>query len=398
MQFSSDYFSFRNNPKSIVELDGLRAIAILLVLCRHAVWPLYSQEKSLYAIGEWDVIIPFLNGWIGVDLFFVLSGFLVSFHLLKRNVDGIFPKISQYLGGRALRIIPSYFAVLTLVVFGTIPLYSVSPDFLDIRILYHLLFLQDYYPANIVVAFWSLGVEEKFYLLAPFLLLWAIAQKTQLKRYIFLATLVLLPLIFRTITTVFYYPEMISYNDFFTIFRSPFHQSFDGLAIGVFCAFIYSDQAKKDRKITLKWAQKIFWISSVLFGLQLFSTELLGQIGWYQKIFQPLILSITFAGILLGAIFGGSPKKILGAALLRVIARISYPLYLIHIPLLPLSLALSGFQIGDGGLAFCQFLAVFFTLSGMAALFLHFSIEKPFLLLKDRMWSLPLKKVPVISK
>ncbi|PCI51535.1 MAG: hypothetical protein COB49_01590 [Alphaproteobacteria bacterium] len=393
MQPLSDYFSFKSNPKAIVELDGLRAIAVLLVLCRHAVWPLYSQDKTLFPIGEWDILIPFLNGWIGVDLFFVLSGFLITYHLLKRGVNSSFSKIGQYLGGRLLRIIPAYFTVLALVVLGMIPLYQIAPDYLGVRIIYHLLFLQDYLPANIVVAFWSLGVEEKFYFLAPFLLLLAVGQKTPTRCYMLLGALVLLPLLFRAITAVLYYPEITSYGDFFTIFRSPFHHSFDGLAIGVFCAFLYSSQLKKGAPKNPDWAIRIFWFSSALLCLQLFGSELLGKIGWYQKIFQPLVLSLTFGGILMGAIFGGSPKYILGAYSLRVIARISYPLYLIHIPLLPLCLTLSGYQVGNGGFAFCQFLAVFFTLSGMAALFLHFVAEKPFLLLKDKMWSPPLKNI-----
>ena len=62
----------------------MRGIAILLVLIRHAIHPIYEQHGKLFEIGNWDVAIPLLNGWMGVDLFFVLSGFLITHHLLHR--------------------------------------------------------------------------------------------------------------------------------------------------------------------------------------------------------------------------------------------------------------------------------------------------------------------------
>ena len=79
-----EYLSVSRRQGAIPELDGLRGIAILLVLARHAVRPIYEQHGELLRLGNWDIAYPLLNGWMGVDLFFVLSGFLVSHHLLKR--------------------------------------------------------------------------------------------------------------------------------------------------------------------------------------------------------------------------------------------------------------------------------------------------------------------------
>ncbi len=67
--------------------------------------------------------VPFLNGWIGVDLFFVLSGFLITHHILRRGGGRPLAKFGYYSSARALRIVPSYVAVLALVIAGTIPLY-----------------------------------------------------------------------------------------------------------------------------------------------------------------------------------------------------------------------------------------------------------------------------------
>lgn len=375
-------------PGAIAELDGLRAIAILLVLGRHAVWPLYQKSHYLFPVGPWDMAVPFLNGWIGVDLFFVLSGFLITHHILRRGGGRPLAKFGHYLSARALRIVPCYLAVLALVIAGTIPLYQVAPEHLTLRVVYHLLFLQDYLPADIVVPFWSLGVEEKFYLIAPLLVLVAFRSGSTNRRYVFLAGLILLPMVLRA-ATAFQYPEVTDYYWFFRIFRSPFHVSFDGLAVGVCCAFIYRDRPKLRGTERFPWPARLFWLSTVMLVLQLFAGQLLGQIGWYQKILQPLVLSLTFGGLLLSVAFGGAKGGILRSHILLIVARISYPLYLIHIALVPLALVWTGFFVGASPLDFLGYLTVYLVISFVAAFLLHFSVEKPFLLLKDHLWKSP---------
>lgn len=75
------YFSVGTVPGAIPELDGLRGIAILLVLLRHAARPVFDEHGEIFSLGGWDIAVPLLNGWMGVDLFFVLSGFLITHHL-----------------------------------------------------------------------------------------------------------------------------------------------------------------------------------------------------------------------------------------------------------------------------------------------------------------------------
>ncbi len=380
------YFSFPRGKTAIPELDGLRTLAIFLVLGRHAAWLSSSNDTGIVSIGRWDLIIPLLNGWIGVDLFFVLSGFLIAFHLLRHGAESAISDGLRYLGARALRIVPAYFAVLFLVVAGLIPLYSVAPEYLTLRVVYHLLFLQDYFPANIVVAFWSLGVEEKFYLIAPLVVLAAYRAKSRVCRYAFLVGLVLMPSILRA-TTAVSASEVSDYDVFFAVFRSPFHLTFDGLALGVLCAFIFVDHGNLKEGNAGRWLAVLWYAATSAFFLQLFGFELLGRIGWYQKIFQPLVLSLTFAGLLLPAAFGVAPARALRHHGPLVLARISYPLYLIHVPLIPLTMALSGYQAGSGALAFAGYFAIFTVVSCLAAFALHFAVEKPFLLLKARLWS-----------
>ncbi|MGB1087143.1 MAG: acyltransferase family protein, partial [Alphaproteobacteria bacterium] len=71
------------DPKGgIVALDGLRGIAILLVLMRHAAYPVVAANPDGGGLDSaWFTFM--VNGWVGVDLFFVLSGFLIGAHVLR---------------------------------------------------------------------------------------------------------------------------------------------------------------------------------------------------------------------------------------------------------------------------------------------------------------------------
>lgn len=145
----------------IPALDGLRAIAILLVLFCHNIGPVTVQLGN------------FFNGWLGVDLFFVISGFLITSILLKeagRN-SGNFSLRNFYVR-RWLRICPAYFAFI-----GVVALWHLSCHNSHLRPLLCAVF----YLTNLDLAFawnfmpqayglahlWSLGMEEQFYLLWP---------------------------------------------------------------------------------------------------------------------------------------------------------------------------------------------------------------------------------------
>src|SRR5690349_6473617 len=88
-------------------LDGVRGVALLAVVCCHLIWPAIN--------GRLDAVDRVLvNGWIGVDLFFVLSGFLITGILIdardSSTRDGYF---RNFYARRALRIFPIYYLFLT---------------------------------------------------------------------------------------------------------------------------------------------------------------------------------------------------------------------------------------------------------------------------------------------
>jgi peptidoglycan/LPS O-acetylase OafA/YrhL len=140
------------SPKRNLGLDLLRLVAILLVLGRHMrPPPAGSPLRQLWANG----------GWVGVDLFFVLSGFLVSGLLFREFQRRGRVDIPRFLIRRALRIYPPFYFFLFFTVAASW-MFSRPPVLR--RLVGEILFLQNYLGA-LWAHTWSLAVEEHFYLL-----------------------------------------------------------------------------------------------------------------------------------------------------------------------------------------------------------------------------------------
>jgi peptidoglycan/LPS O-acetylase OafA/YrhL len=137
--------------KRVKTLDFLRGIAVILVLFRH------------------HTISPFLHkiGWIGVDLFFVLSGFLVSNLLFKEYVDTGKVNIRRFFIRRGLKIYPLFYFFILLTVATNLILSKLNihkDNILLTEIVNEIFFLQNYLD-GIWSHTWSLAVEEHFYIL-----------------------------------------------------------------------------------------------------------------------------------------------------------------------------------------------------------------------------------------
>lgn len=147
-------------------LDGLRGIAVLMVVLYHMEY--LAPRPTLWARA---LTAPLRIGWSGVDLFFVLSGFLITGILL--DTRGSPNYFRSFYARRALRIFPLYYLVLSAILIlshFTSALDYVLPSPHD-RIFYFLYLnnwwplLRDTWHGNIIGHFWSLAVEEQFYLL-----------------------------------------------------------------------------------------------------------------------------------------------------------------------------------------------------------------------------------------
>lgn len=158
----------------ITELDGLRGLAVAMVLVWHFVGALIDQ-----GLGEWTKLLYALTifGRTGVDLFFVLSGFLITGILLdRRQTSAKF--LRHFYIRRFLRIVPSYL-VLVAVFWAAVVLGLRNDAFNgDTPLWQHLTFTQNWWMAehdswgpSAISVTWSVAIEEQFYLVFPLLVL-----------------------------------------------------------------------------------------------------------------------------------------------------------------------------------------------------------------------------------
>ena len=153
-------------------MDGLRGLAVLIVLLFHTTGGANSHFLPLHIFGE---IIQ--AGWVGVTLFFVLSGFLITGILWDSKGEAHWWR--NFYMRRSLRILPLYYFALVLVLLAATYVGTFHEAFA--KIWSPALFLQNipgpnrniFYDSSPfeLVHFWSLAVEEQFYLVWPLLLL-----------------------------------------------------------------------------------------------------------------------------------------------------------------------------------------------------------------------------------
>lgn len=374
---------FERSRSSIDALDGLRSFAIILVLLRHAIRPFSDlEEPGVFSIFGWDYMNFFLNGWVGVDLFFILSGFLIAHHLFKRQSNTLsFKEYGGYIFARGLRILPAYYFVIALILSGVFLNFDAGNENISFRIFYHALLMQDVLPSNINVVFWSLGVEWKFYLIAPFIVLYLSRLKSHRAVFNVIGICILLPLILRTALAL-NVSALVSYADYFPNFRSPFYMCFEGFFVGIFCAYIYANREKINIEHILSSANLIFWVGLLGILALVLPTPLLDHgTGWFAQTILQTLIALFWGAIVLSVLFGGGPVRFLSNGVFLVVARLSYVAYLVHLPLIPLSLALTALVIDiklATSLPFFLFFGILCALTTMLSVVIHFGIEKPF--------------------
>ncbi len=219
--------------KREIELDFVRGIAILLVLDYHG--PAHWLSEPLQFIGMSHF------GWVGVDIFFVLSGFLVGGLLIKEwQVRGRVDS-RRFLIRRAFKIWPPYYVYLVLILLlRKHPFSTIWGNFLNIQ----------NYTGSSVPHLWSLAVEEHFYFLLVLWLAFA-AWKGMTIRIVFIsmATVALL------VTVLRFFLSLNGFNVY-----APTHTRIDGLILGVLLAILYHF-----RRGRFEWLQQRYiWMGIIL--------------------------------------------------------------------------------------------------------------------------------------
>lgn len=296
----------------IAELDGLRGIAILLVMV-HRFWPRSDTGLAADLAGA---------GWIGVDLFFVISGFLITGILLETRGQPDY--FRNFYIRRILRIFPLYYLFVgtVLLVFSSNPAFRESAG----SPFWYLFYLGNV-PEGLLghdVPYWlgpvwSLAIEEQFYLTFPLLV--AVLDRKRLT-VVLVAILGMAPLV-RTVTMVMA-PEHERVQYLFTLCR------LDTIAVGCLLAICWRSVNVDRHRVWLRQAgiAALVVVALVAFVTGLDRTTAWGRIGGYS------VVALGCGAIVLLAMLGrdGRSTAILRTSSLQYFGKLCFGLYLLHRP------------------------------------------------------------------
>jgi len=297
--------------KYIKQLDSLRAIAAMLVI----IWHWLPNSRHINALN---------NGSIGVNLFFVLSGFLITAILLKNRNEAErlqtnkLAVIKNFYARRALRIFPIYYLTILVIVLFQVRL---GATLTHAELVNSLFYTSNFYILNaqqwpdLTTHFWSLAVEEQFYLLWPFVVLFIP------KRYILPAILLFLG---TGIVT-----ECFITSPEFGFVATP--TCFDAFGTGALLAWVSTYNTH-----LLKQAYSLLGILALLCLILL-----LAQIpyGVFAHVPQRMVQSVIAVWIIVFILLNHHKRKmpfgfVWNNKVLLFLGKISYGIYLYHLPIL----------------------------------------------------------------
>lgn len=353
-------------------LDGLRGVAILLVLMTH-LWSYPTGHPTLNLLAA--------IGWSGVDLFFVLSGFLITGILWDTRQQPRYWR--NFLGRRALRIFPLYYLLLVFV-FVVLPLGRTSPELLRAREDW---WLYAAYLGNVALALsgwqlfmlditWSLSVEEQFYLVWP----WVVRKLTAPALILLCVALLVLTPALRLVAR-----HAFDLNGRWLLMIPVFRA--DAFATGALLALL--------RRVPLVSPARVRQIALGVLGvlgpfvtMRVVRGEFLRNTPFVDTLGFSVMALVMGAAVALAIEPGRIGRLLLTNRLMRFVGRVSYGLYLVH----PVALMIGGtlmarvfgqpIDAGAGlGLAVAQLVVVSLVALAAAAISFRY-IETPILSLK----------------
>lgn len=354
-------------------LDHLRALAILLVFFFHYFIVSGGQPEWLPNVASF--------GWTGVDLFFVLSGFLISSQLFVQIRQGETISFKTFFLKRIFRIIPAFLV--------TVGLYFCFPFFREkeaLPPLWKFLTFTQNLGLNLkefgtFSHAWSLCVEEHFYLFLPIILILLQKFNWISKSYWLLIMLFFFGFAIRIYSfNHLYLPKMNDENSWMYWYKYLYYPTYtrlDGLLVGVSIASLYVFLPKLTDKI-LKYGNLLFVLSLMILTSAYFLCE--DQMTFSASIFGFPLIALGFGFMVLSAI---SPTSFLfrwKSKTTTFLATLSYAIYLTHKGVIHTThLIFQDFQMDQNILLIISI----FTCIGFAYL-LNMTIEKPFMKLRKR--------------
>jgi peptidoglycan/LPS O-acetylase OafA/YrhL len=353
----------------------LRALAIVSVMVFHLQDSLPNSLHLLKSIG-----------WMGVDLFFVLSGFLIGSQLFKPFAVGRSLDVKRFYIRRAYRILPAYLTVLLL--YFAVAGWRERPGLAaPWKFLTFTANLVMNYPAEMAFSHaWSLCIEEHFYLLLPCFVIWQMRRPAVWKTAVLVTSVMVGGVLIRSweLFHVVRAPGVADEEAWALLMKRiyyPTYSRLDGLVCGVALASIVTFRPA--------WWARVSHRGGGLFaaGLMIFGVALWVFKGDYPSFEQPAgilygfpLVSVGFAFLVGAAVAQNGPLRLRvpGA---QALATLAFSLYLTHKEVAHVDRAVFPWLEGNSGwLAACVYAGTCLAFAGL----LYFGVERPFLLLRDR--------------
>ena len=295
----------------------MRGAAVLMVLGAHfnlGADPLSAPAWLNGVLRQWQT-----SGWSGVDLFFVLSGYLISGLLFREYAAHGRVRVGRFLIRRGLKIYPTFWVM---VLYTVIAMLASGNAVKSSELVSELLFVQNYGP-SLYNYTWSLAVEEHFYLLLVGLIAWRVSRDHDLRRVMQVVLLSLPVILVGRCISAWGWPGDYQPHVTYT------HLRLDGLAFGVtlgYLAIFHSEALER-------WVRRWRWL--LIASSALLSVALLGVPHT-----SPGIYTVGLSALYLGAgsllllaryaPFGTAPWSVV--APLAWVGANSYAIYLWHVP------------------------------------------------------------------
>ena len=305
------------------EIQGLRAIAVMMVVLYHL----------------WPSLVP--GGFAGVDAFFVISGFLITAHLLRDVTSGRQVKLGAFWARRARRLLPAAYVVLAataLAMLAWVPGLRWEQTFREI--IASTLYFENWQlagdavdylaadePPSAVQHYWSLSVEEQFYLVWPLLIVIAVVLASRLRRSRLAVATLVLALV--TVSSFAYSLWVTSHNPAAAYFVTPARAWQFGVG-GLLAAWFAHPSTVVRTPRAERLLAVLSWLGVAALAYAAFGFD--GSVAW-----PGTAALVPVAGVL-AVIAAGSPVTGLSTAVLfagkpvQYLGDISYSIYLWHWP------------------------------------------------------------------
>lgn len=334
-----------NNDRNAA-IDVFRAVAIISVVLCH-----------------FNKIFPY--GELGVDLFFIISGFLIGGLLNKKLMNNEKISFFRFIIQRSFKILPSFY---TFMIIGNLMVYmlysEISPsEFIPLWDMPRYLFFYQNYTGGLshpsFYHIWSLCVEEHFYILLPVLFL--IVQRWFNTKFLFLSLFSVVVL-----GTVFRYLAFMYTNSHETYAGT--HNRIDALALGVLLNLILS---YFPNGFFIRYAKLLLFAGLILFALTIF-VDYYFDMALYENVFFHALVPFSFFLIIAGSF----QFKFQNLKILRIVSYYSYNWYLWHF------IFVTGvtYLFGNNILS----IAIYLIITFVVAVTFTILVEEPFLVLRNR--------------